>query len=509
VFALVGLNQSVASAGGRVAVVIGDDAGESSDAHLRYARADARRMADLLVAVGDVALSDLILLEDARADAVRDAITEADRRLAHKQDGVLVVYYSGHADAEALHLAGTLLPLRELQTRLKNSEVPTRLLIIDACRSGALTNMKGGTAAGKFEELEMPEASPHGFAIVSSGAPGEDAQESDELGASFFTYHLSVGLLGAADANGDGEVTLAEAFAYASQQTIASTASTWAGAQHPTYRIDLGGREDLALAHPGVVAAGSHFGYLTLNEPGRYLVRRDGEVGLVGEISSDAGHRRIVLREGRYEVTRRAAGHLLAGTFLVSDGASTTVSVTQMRRLQYGRAVRKGGTAAKVATSIFATGEYRGSLLGLGGAPAGGLGGRVDLRQLTTTLSLDFGSSTIEASRGSVLATSEMSVRAGIYRAFDVSRVNVAIGAEIGGSRFGQSSSDASYAGHSYAASAGPSLLLQLPVYGRTFVTLQAALPVYLVEAAVTDPSSDGSVFRLTYRLAGAVGAFL
>ena len=126
----------------------------------------------------------------------------------------------------------------------------TRLLIIDACQSGALTTTKGGTAAGRFPAPDPVEASPRGFAIVSSGAPGEDAQESDEVGASFFTHHLATGLLGAADTNGDGGVTLAEAFAYAARHTTASTASTWAGPQHPTFRIDLGGREDLVLARP-------------------------------------------------------------------------------------------------------------------------------------------------------------------------------------------------------------------------------------------------------------------
>ena len=356
----------------------------------------------------------------------------------------------------------------------------------------------------------MPDAAPppRGLAIVSSGAAGEDAQESDEMGASFFTYHLSTGLLGAADANGDGKVTLGEAFVYAAANTTASTAATWAGPQHPTYRIELGGREDLALAHPSLVSAASHFGYLTLDEPGRYLVRRDGEGGLVAEISSDASKRRLSLRAGRYEVTRRTPGHLMAGVFLVSDGASTGVTTAQMRRLEYGRAVRKGGDAARLATSLYAAGGYRGSLLGLGGAPSGGVGARVDLRHLSATLAMDFGAASVAAVRGSTLATSELAVRGGIYWAFDLSGLGVALGAELGGSRLAQSSNDRAL-GSSYAATAGPSLLLQIPVYGRTFVTMQAALPVYLVDASAIDPSASAHLFRATYRLAGALGAFL
>jgi hypothetical protein len=508
-FAVVALEAAVAFAGDRVAVVIGDDVGEPSDAHLRYARSDARRMADLLVAVGDVAPADLVLLEEGRADAVRAALAGAERRLAGVSDGLLIVYYSGHADAEALHLSGTRLPLRELQATLRQSAVATRLLIIDACRAGALTNMKGGTAGGAFPAAPIVEASPRGFAIVSSGAAGEDAQESDEIGASFFSHHLTVGLLGAADANGDGGVTLGEAFAYASQHTTASTAATWAGPQHPTYRIDLGGREDLVLARVGTIRPGLELGYLTLKEPGRYVVRREGEGRLVAEIASDAVNRPLVLRAGRYEVTRRGRDHLMTGVYVVSAGGSTGVSAASMSRLEYGRAVRKGGAAATAATAVFATGGYRGSLLGLGGAPGGGLGARVDLRQFSATLSLDLAAASIEASRGSTLATSELALRAGIYRAFELARLDVAVGAEIGGSRFDQSSSAPPLSGHSYAATLGPSLLLQLPIYGRTFATLQAALPVYLVHAAAVDPASDAHMFRATYRVAGGVGAFL
>jgi hypothetical protein len=121
---------------------------------------------------------------------------------------------------------------------------------------------------------------------------------------------------------------------------------------------------------------------------------------------------------------------------------------------------------------------------------------------------MDVGAASVEASRGSTLTTSELAVRGGLYWAFDLSRLNVALGAELGGSRLAQSSNDRAL-GSSYAATAGPSLLLQLPVYGRTFVTLQAALPIYLVDAAAIDPSASAHLFRATYRLAGALGAFL
>ena len=49
------------------------------------------------------------------------------------------------------------------------------------------------------------------------------------------------------DQGGDGKVTLSEAYSYAYERTVASTASSAAGAQHPTFSFDLAGNGDLVL----------------------------------------------------------------------------------------------------------------------------------------------------------------------------------------------------------------------------------------------------------------------
>src|SRR5207253_3195573 len=71
---------------------------------------------------------------------------------------------------------------------------------------------------------------------------------SAAIGGSFFTHHFEVGLRGAADSDGDGQVTLAEAFRYTSVRTTSGTAATEAGPQHPTYDIRMSGRGDVVLA---------------------------------------------------------------------------------------------------------------------------------------------------------------------------------------------------------------------------------------------------------------------
>ena len=229
----------------------------------------------------------------------------------------MIVYYSGHADAEALHLAGTHLPMTELRDLVSGSAASARVLVLDACRSGTITRVKGGTRAPAFDiDLALPVGA-EGVAMLSSSAAGESSQESDALGASFFTHALVSALLGAGDTNHDGAVTLGEAFAYAKRAHARRHLAHRRRPQHPTFRLDLGGREDLVLTRPG----GEHrnVGTLAFTRPGLYVVHRGSQEGpVVAELATDDGGGRIALDAGRYFVTRREPDHLEQGRFDVA-----------------------------------------------------------------------------------------------------------------------------------------------------------------------------------------------
>ena len=98
-----------------------------------------------------------------------------------------------------------------------------------------------------------------GTAFVTSTAVGEAAQESASIGGSFFTHHLDIALRGAGDADGDGRITLAEAFRYTAARTLAGTAShpERAAARHLRVQ-DVGpGRRRPGRPAPGRRAAGA------------------------------------------------------------------------------------------------------------------------------------------------------------------------------------------------------------------------------------------------------------
>ena len=143
----------------RFAVVVGNDAGAGGEVQLRYAEADAARLAAVLQDVGGVRPENLVLLRGQDAGTVRRTLIAVnDRVRAAGGQAVLIVYYSGHADAAALHLGPTALELAELELLVRGSAAGFRLLVLDACRSGALTRVKGGTPLLPFG-LEGPQLS--------------------------------------------------------------------------------------------------------------------------------------------------------------------------------------------------------------------------------------------------------------------------------------------------------------------------------------------------------------
>jgi hypothetical protein len=142
-----------AAATERYAVVVGNNLGDSREVPLRYAEDDAVRMADVLTSVGGFAFENVIVMRSPDATAVRHAILGLNERLRALsdeagRDSMLLVYYSGHSDARALHLGDTPLELLELERMVRGSPARFRIMVADSCRSGALTRTKAGAPGG-------------------------------------------------------------------------------------------------------------------------------------------------------------------------------------------------------------------------------------------------------------------------------------------------------------------------------------------------------------------------
>jgi hypothetical protein len=231
----------------RRAVLVGSNAAIEGRSPLRFAHLDARAIADVLMTSGGFTANEVVVLLDPTPEQVLAALDAARTALAAQRDeGLLVFYFSGHADQRALFPAGKELPLEQLRTRLSDQSAGVRIGIIDACRGGGWTQAKGFSPAAPFE-VGVPALSSEGTALLAASSGLEDAHEAESLQGSFFTHYFVAGLRGAADSTGDGQVTLSEAFAYANRLTIRDTASTSRVPQHPSFDLRLRGRQDVVL----------------------------------------------------------------------------------------------------------------------------------------------------------------------------------------------------------------------------------------------------------------------
>lgn len=335
----------------RIAVVVGSNRGEATRPALRFAEQDAFKFAAVLSELGGLAPSDVLLLRGPSPVEVRAALDEATRRIVrwheeHRGQAALIVYYSGHSDGAVLELGGQRLPFAELRQRVTAAGAEVRLMILDSCRSGALLALKGGTLGQPFDIRLADDLVSTGEAMIASSAADEAALESSEIGASFFSHHFISGLRGAADASGDGVVTLAEAYQYAFARTMRTTSETTVGPQHPAYDYHLAGRGDLVLTRLQQPSA-------VLGLPGGFdrllLVSTPKEQVLV-ELGPRSAHR-IAVPNGTYRVRGWKGSQSFGAQVTLAQGQELRLASADMIPMHVGSAVAKGELAPAVVVS--------------------------------------------------------------------------------------------------------------------------------------------------------------
>lgn len=310
----------------RVAVLVGANQPGPGRHPLQHAYHDAEQMAEVLAAVGRFPAAQIHVLRDPAPEEVL-ALLQSSSALLRAPDSLLYFYYSGHADDQSLFPAGRPLSLAAVRAALDASGATVRLGIVDACRGGAWTRTKGLVADAPFE---VPvNLGNEGSVLIASSSGLESAHESDALQGSFFTHHFVAGLRGAADKSGNGEVTLSEAFEYAKERTVRDTAQVAREPQHPSYAMNLRGRQDLVLAQlatsPSALVLGQESGPLDVIQL---------ESGLtVLELAPGSRRVRLALRPGRYLVRRTGAQGNFTREIAVAAGSEVAVEEAQLTLL--------------------------------------------------------------------------------------------------------------------------------------------------------------------------------
>ncbi len=290
-----------------LALVVGTNRGGPGQNDLRYAEDDARAVADLLGSLGHYRASDVDLLlrpslrdVERALDRLAARVDEARRR---GEDAQALFYYSGHARANALNLGSDELPLGDLRARLVALPATITIVVLDACQSGAISQIKGAEPTADFSFNSVNRLTNTGIAVMASSSGTELSQESEALRSSYFTHHLLSGLRGAGDADRDGRVTLVEAYRYAYNQTLSATAATAVGSQHATLETGLRGKGEVVLTYPAAASAQLE---LPAALDGELLVRAQPSGAVLVEMHKAEGRAvRLALAPGRYEVIHR------------------------------------------------------------------------------------------------------------------------------------------------------------------------------------------------------------
>ena len=440
----------------RLAIVVGNNAGTGEMPPLRYAESDAGKMARVLVELGDVNAEDVMLLQGQKVQAVERAITEARDRVAFLKRSpdvrtVVYFYFSGHSDGEAIEVGHEKLAYSRLKALLTGTGADVRLVVVDACRSGAGLREKGGKPVDSFTIRLADTLQATGEAFITSSAADEAALESSEVMGSYFTHNFISGLRGAADTSGDKLVTLAEAYKYAYDRTVSSTAMLPIGAQHPNYDFRLSGQGELVLS--------------SLLKPSSMLVLPEADRALVTDLNRDqvivevvGGAREVALAPGQYGLRLIKSGQSFGGRVTLTDGQRHVVAMSALTPVQSSVMV-----AAKGGAMVVQSAEPRASGRNFGlGVSVGATGRlltdpsvaaspkwqlRVDLEPLTSTFASFsggrvFGSLHLlgggELSFDSTLVNGETTneagafVRLGYRVGLELWRLQVGIGVELG-----------------------------------------------------------------------------
>lgn len=426
----------------RYALLVGVNHGLAKEEPLQFAESDVDAVAETLQSVGGYRSERIIRLKNATAEQVRNAVVDLNLAIAEDvragHEGVLFVYYSGHGSGETLHMNGTHLGTQELSKLVRLSAAKLKLLMLDACRAGSLTRVKGGRQVAPFQIGLAEQLRNEGFAVITSSAAGEDAQESDALRSSVFTHHFLGAMRGLGDVNRDALVTLGEAYAYAYTQSLQTSMTSVLGSQHATFNYDLRGRADPVLANLQHLAGQAD---LVIDEPGEYLIAPAQGPGPLLEAHITEAGTRMRLAAGRYGVRMRTPRRIFQAELTLQTGETRKLVADDLTALPPALAIRKGEVAASLVHGPSVAGSMHGPVSsGFSATMGAQLGWALEFPHITVVPRLFLGQAAPVRLPPTILShdLTEMGLDVAALYVFDLGWVSVAPLASVGTTMFSQ-----------------------------------------------------------------------
>ena len=250
-------------------LAIGVSRYQAPELNLQYAASDARAIAGTLQRQGggrvyrDV--QTLVLTDE---EVTRERILGSLQQFLGRAgpDDVVAIFVAGHgvqdhasgsyyflpfgATGTNLVSAGLRMSDFDEMVRVVRRNVRGVVLLLDTCHAGALRPTSPGVVMADDPTARM--SAGEGFFLLAATRPGEDSKEEPDLAHGAFTYALLEGLGGAADADGDGVISVSDLFGYVARRVPQLTG----GLQHPYNKFEGTDLIFAAVTAPAVAATG-------------------------------------------------------------------------------------------------------------------------------------------------------------------------------------------------------------------------------------------------------------
>ena len=324
----------------RYLISVGNNYGFSDEPRLRHAARAADGFADVVAELGGIPPDKILVLKNKNIAAIEKAIADvAQRASKHDPDDVTVYfYYSGHGSNSSLHVIFEELRVAKLALLVAGMPVARGIVFVDACRTDELFPppkepdglQRGAPDRPRTASASAAVAPSAQVVLIRSTAAGEGAQESDELGGGVFTFYLLNAMRGAGDEDGDGLVSLGEAYQYAYDRTLKRSIQRGIF-QHGTATPELAPMRGIVLAEPGAGAA-----RIVLpggGEDVRYRLFRLPRGTMVAETWARPGrHVTMAVDSGRYVVQRQSESMTEVAEVNLPYGGEETVARDSFKR---------------------------------------------------------------------------------------------------------------------------------------------------------------------------------
>ena len=231
---MIGKSSGLIEFGKKSALLVGiNDYADLSIGSLEFSNEDIRGFYEILTSFGKKGYnkSDVtaLLAEGAEKPTRNNTLSKLTHmsRAASTEDSILF-YFSGHgleksgrpyllfADSYGNTIEQTAIPTELIRKTMEESAARVKIMIIDACHSGAIKGVKdsGKMSESFFESLINP---PEGFVVMTSCKLGEFSYEWKEKKHGVFSYYLLEGLRGMADKDNDKIIMITDVYRYCNE----------------------------------------------------------------------------------------------------------------------------------------------------------------------------------------------------------------------------------------------------------------------------------------------------